>query len=111
MTRQRVERSHGTAFDSPVRTARDQLHARRPNASEGVDGPTNGAGDAEIGLSQLADPANTRTTPRHAGPAPYGETRTRTGDTTIFSRVLYQLSYLAARRPMLPSQTTRLPGR
>jgi hypothetical protein len=25
----------------------------------------------------------------------YGETRTRTGDTTIFSRVLYQLSYLA----------------
>ena len=25
-----------------------------------------------------------------------GETRTRTGDTTIFSRVLYQLSYLAA---------------
>jgi hypothetical protein len=26
---------------------------------------------------------------------PDGETRTRTGDTTIFSRVLYQLSYLA----------------
>ena len=26
---------------------------------------------------------------------PSGETRTRTGDTTIFSRVLYQLSYLA----------------
>ena len=26
-----------------------------------------------------------------------GETRTRTGDTTIFSRVLYQLSYLATR--------------
>ena len=25
-----------------------------------------------------------------------GESRTRTGDTTIFSRVLYQLSYLAA---------------
>jgi hypothetical protein len=28
-------------------------------------------------------------------PSTYGETRTRTGDTTIFSRVLYQLSYLA----------------
>ena len=27
-----------------------------------------------------------------------GETRTRTGDTTIFSRVLYQLSYLAEPR-------------
>jgi hypothetical protein len=31
-----------------------------------------------------------------AGAFGYGETRTRTGDTTIFSRVLYQLSYLAA---------------
>ena len=29
----------------------------------------------------------------------HGETRTRTGDTTIFSRVLYQLSYLAVLRP------------
>src|ERR1700750_2905544 len=28
-----------------------------------------------------------------------GETRTRTGDTTIFSRVLYQLSYLAGVGP------------
>jgi hypothetical protein len=28
----------------------------------------------------------------------YGEGRNRTGDTTIFSRVLYQLSYLARRR-------------
>ena len=37
-----------------------------------------------------------------------GETRTRTGDTTIFSRVLYQLSYLAARArrlaPLIPSR-------
>ena len=30
-----------------------------------------------------------------AGGACDGETRNRTGDTTIFSRVLYQLSYLA----------------
>jgi hypothetical protein len=30
-------------------------------------------------------------------PASSGEGRNRTGDTTIFSRVLYQLSYLAAR--------------
>ena len=27
----------------------------------------------------------------------YGEGRNRTGDTTVFSRVLYRLSYLAAR--------------
>ena len=33
---------------------------------------------------------------RFAAPTSDGETRTRTGDTTIFSRVLYQLSYLAA---------------
>ena len=32
---------------------------------------------------------------RDSGPQ-HGETRTRTGDTTIFSRVLYQLSYLAS---------------
>src|SRR3954464_12229323 len=32
---------------------------------------------------------------RFAGTSGSGETRTRTGDTTIFSRVLYQLSYLA----------------
>ena len=31
-----------------------------------------------------------------------GETRTRTGDTTIFSRVLYQLSYLAAAKRISP---------
>jgi hypothetical protein len=29
-----------------------------------------------------------------------GEGRNRTGDTTVFSRVLYQLSYLARRRPV-----------
>jgi hypothetical protein len=33
---------------------------------------------------------------RPSGIAGDGETRTRTGDTTIFSRVLYQLSYLAS---------------
>ena len=34
-----------------------------------------------------------------------GEGRNRTGDTTVFSRVLYQLSYLAARgqSSLLPS--------
>ena len=31
-----------------------------------------------------------------------GQTQTRTGDTTIFSRVLYQLSYLAANRILAP---------
>jgi hypothetical protein len=29
------------------------------------------------------------------GPMPYGQGRNRTADTAIFSRVLYQLSYLA----------------
>ena len=33
-----------------------------------------------------------------------GETRTRTGDTTIFSRVLYQLSYLAGDPAMLAAR-------
>ena len=34
---------------------------------------------------------------RHGVGVANGEGRNRTGDTTIFSRVLYQLSYLAAR--------------
>lgn len=35
----------------------------------------------------------------YAGIVRYGETGIRTRDTTIFSRVLYQLSYLAAGQP------------
>src|ERR1700710_729085 len=38
-----------------------------------------------------------------------GETRTRTGDTTIFSRVLYQLSYLAVVRAAMLARGLR-PG-
>jgi hypothetical protein len=40
---------------------------------------------------------------RFAAQTPHGETGTRTRDTTIFSRVLYQLSYLAA-DPILPAE-------
>ena len=39
-------------------------------------------------------PPGRNATPRDL---PNGEGRNRTGDTTVFSRVLYQLSYLAAR--------------
>jgi hypothetical protein len=46
----------------------------------------------------LADPPKTR--PR-AGIFRNGETRNRTEDTTIFSRVLYQLSYLAENAPLI----------
>jgi hypothetical protein len=38
--------------------------------------------------ARLVNPARVR---------PSGEGRNRTGDTTVFSRVLYRLSYLAAR--------------
>ena len=46
------------------------------------------------------EPSGRRPRSRHGCPRPVpdGETRTRTGDTTIFSRVLYQLSYLAVDR-------------
>ena len=39
--------------------------------------------------------------PHAAQPATSAETQDRTGDTAIFSRVLYQLSYLGGRRPVL----------
>ena len=54
------------------------------------------------GLSR--PPTNGLTKPKTAD----GETRTRTGDTTIFSRVLYQLSYLAespAKQPLFVAWT------
>ena len=45
-----------------------------------------------------------------SGPSLDGEGRNRTGDTTIFSRVLYQLSYLAARAGMVArSRQLQLP--
>ena len=63
----------------------------------------------KIALSRVLVP-EIRLSPQAAAEAKYqrvcsyfrdGETRTRTGDTTIFSRVLYQLSYLAAARERL----------
>ena len=53
---------------------------------------------------RLRDSENSATK-RHSG-SPDGETRTRTGDTTIFSRVLYQLSYLAEREQASASRPT-----
>jgi hypothetical protein len=40
-----------------------------------------------------------RSEPRSYHPSPSGQGRNRTADTTIFSRVLYQLSYLAKKTP------------
>jgi hypothetical protein len=50
-----------------------------------------GLARSRYAASRLASKKSTRI----AGISCDGETRTRTGDTTIFSRVLYQLSYLA----------------
>ena len=97
---QRVDREHGRAFDALVRRARRRLY-----------GPSEPPGEASMGGglgggSQMSDLSGTFTPgpKKRKGPAsrPFrsGETRTRTGDTTIFSRVLYQLSYLAERRPL-----------
>ena len=87
---QRADRSHGTQFDALLR-------ARQARVSRALIGPRLGhetrnrangpsSGDKEKAPQKAA-------LCRHFSD---GETRTRTGDTTIFSRVLYQLSYLAA---------------
>jgi hypothetical protein len=49
-------------------------------------------------LPLIGKTPQTTETPVSIGRSGDGETRTRTGDTTIFSRVLYQLSYLALGR-------------
>ena len=51
--------------------------------------------DPEIVVSWIRFPGDARCTKAQYWRVFYGETQTRTGDTTIFSRVLYQLSYLA----------------
>ena len=97
---QRVKREHGRAFDTLVQAgARAALrhHQRAPRTGlrSGFRprvgprghlrrvGRPEGRADRRAGIQRLA------------GGSRDGETRTRTGDTTIFSRVLYQLSYLA----------------
>ena len=47
----------------------------------------------------------TRGSPTGSSPAQHGEGRNRTGDTTVFSRVLYRLSYLAGAARSLASAT------
>jgi hypothetical protein len=54
-----------------------------------------------MGMSELALDDDSDRPPQNHGLSrdfESGETRNRTGDTTIFSRVLYQLSYLAVAR-------------
>jgi len=53
---QRVERSHGTAFDSLVRNARAQLRASQGEADRGIDWATNGPRAGEVGATDVADP-------------------------------------------------------
>ncbi len=55
------------------------------------------AGAACLQIRSQRDPSATYLQTPIPHPTCDGETRTRTGDTTIFSRVLYQLSYLATR--------------
>src|SRR3954447_14085113 len=71
-------------LSSSVPSAAESLF-RRPSSSH----LPNAAHD----VAMHADPRGSK--PRSHTGLRHGETRTRTGDTTIFSRVLYQLSYLA----------------
>ena len=59
--------------------------ASRPPSKDAVSDACSARERARTPLGDAAQPGS-------------GEGRNRTGDTTIFSRVLYQLSYLAAQR-------------
>jgi hypothetical protein len=102
---------HCASFDRLIRNARTQLFGdEEPPAdvicadvcADTAKTPSNPVPRADRGQAR---------TYGLAGRFVDGETRTRTGDTTIFSRVLYQLSYLAAGRssaaPMLPASRSR----
>ena len=93
---QRAKREHGRAFDrSSVRRASSSKApsggSREPRLGHGLGHGLGGErerANREIGSGQRKEPC-------YQG-LRRGETETRTRDTTIFSRVLYQLSYLAA---------------
>ena len=90
---QRVKREHGRALRRPrARRARaaPRRSDRAPNGRRKGDGAPRGRA---IGPLATSRPARRNRSLCRA--SRNGETRTRTGDTTIFSRVLYQLSYLA----------------
>src|SRR4051812_21610346 len=116
---QRAQREHGMAFDTLVRQARERLYgatgtpepaslgtalgtglehgtstlaqAPRPKPDSDADGA---AGDVTRDVRTGCDEAvfGLGEGERERRVSGDGETRTRTGDTTIFSRVLYQLS-------------------
>ena len=87
---QRVDREHGRVRRPRAPRAKPPLRRGRGFESAPLGGGPN--------LSHSDEPEEP-SPKQQKGPASRafrsGETRTRTGDTTIFSRVLYQLSYLA----------------
>jgi Phage integrase family len=101
---QRVDRSHGTSFDGLIRRAREELKGVAQSPDEEPTDPEEVASWSSVGQ----DPKKAATAAgieeaggsheAHASRFRSGEGQNRTGDTTIFSRVLYQLSYLAGRR-------------
>ena len=96
---QRVDRSHGTSFDRLVRKARKQLNGFLVDPDADLIGPRLGHEALNLPLGGGAENrAGTLKSPRLAGAFQDGEGGNRTHDTTIFSRVLYQLSYLASER-------------
>ena len=75
--------------------SRDGRRRRRPHSSDVAGSRQERARDGE-GRNRTGWEPGGRPTSPVPGRARDGEGRNRTGDTTIFSRVLYQLSYLAA---------------
>ena len=92
---QRVDREHGRAFDALVRQARGRLYGADNAPDRPFSGGEIGGGPKMSHSDELDEPSPNKQKGPVSRAFRSGETRTRTGDTTIFSRVLYQLSYLA----------------
>jgi hypothetical protein len=79
-----------------IATQLAQQLTKQQQTSPGHQSPARGEGIAQsLALRDVTWPPRCTGDPGVAGLKRNGETRNRTGDTTIFSRVLYQLSYLA----------------
>jgi integrase len=92
---QRVKREHGRAFDRLVRQAREPLYGTASGLPEAMPEPNlgheSGHEDRLRATEPLGRDAPPATKRRSAGRSRSGETRTRSGDTTIFSHTVRTL--------------------
>jgi hypothetical protein len=90
-----IQVGHGTSFDRLVRAAREQIDGLALDPESALNGRRKATRAKSGREGRHAAQGGEPPIPIATGIGAHGEGGNRTRDTTIFSRVLYQLSYLA----------------